>query len=199
MTSALPGEGKTTTVVNSGIILAQTGARTLVMDLDMRKPALGRILGAKSNQGMSGFLSGNSDLSSQIQQTTVPNLFLLPAGTIPPNPAELIGSERMETVLQLLREYFKYIIIDSPPILSVTDALVMSPHVDGVTIVVRGGKTPREVVKKATLHLSGVGAKTLGVVINNVDITKSAYYYYYRYYHYYDYYSKYAVDEEQAS
>ena len=155
----------------------------------MRKPMLGRRFGINGG-GMSTFLSGNSDLSSQIQHTSVPGLFLLPAGPIPPNPAELIGADRMQEALKLLGDHFKHIVIDSPPILSVTDALVLSPVVDGVVMVIHGGKTARDVVGKATSHLEHVGAKILGAVINNVDIESSEYYYYYRHYYDYGYYSE---------
>ncbi|MDA2923072.1 polysaccharide biosynthesis tyrosine autokinase [Acidobacteria bacterium AH-259-L09] len=188
ITSSFTGEGKTTTVTNVGIVFAQTGARTLLIDLDMRKPMLARLLGIDGGQGMSTFLSANSDLSSQIKQTPVPNLFVLPAGPIPPNPAELIGSKRMQEALTLLGQHFKYIVIDSPPVLSVTDPLVLSPLVDGVVMVIHGGKTPRDAVRKADDHLQDVGAKILGAVINNVNTESSEYYYYYRYYYDYGYY-----------
>ncbi len=184
VTSSVPGEGKTTTVANTGIVLAQTGARTLLIDLDMRKPALASTFGYNGNQGISAYLSGNGDLSSQIRQTNYPNLFLLPAGFRPPNPAELIGSERMETALRLLGDYFKYIVIDTPPVLSVTDGLLLSPHVDGVVMVIKGGSTPKEAARKAGNHLSSVGARILGALINNVDMNAPEYSYYYR--HYFD-------------
>ncbi|MDA2932710.1 polysaccharide biosynthesis tyrosine autokinase [Acidobacteria bacterium AH-259-D05] len=190
VTSALPKEGKTTTVINTAIVLAQTGARTLIVDLDMRKPMLAGLFGVNGNQGMSTFLSGNSDLASQIREIGVPNLFLLTAGKQPPNPAELIGSERTESALRLLGEHFEYIVIDSPPILSVTDALVLSPLVDGSVLVIQAGKTPRNAVNKAKDHLVGVGAKILGAMINNVDLNNSKYAYYYRHYYDYNYYSE---------
>ncbi|MFB3903579.1 MAG: GumC family protein [Acidobacteriota bacterium] len=182
VTSSLPGEGKTTTVANTGIVLAQTGARTLLIDLDMRKPALATTFGYNGNQGISAYLSGNGDLSSQIRQTNYPNLFLLPAGFRPPNPAELIGSERMETALRLLGDYFKYILIDTPPVLSVTDGLLLSPHVDGVVLVIKGGATPKEAARKAGNHLLSVGARILGALINSVDMDAPEYAYYYRNY-----------------
>jgi polysaccharide biosynthesis transport protein len=186
VTSALPGEGKTTTVINTAIVLAQTGARTLIMDLDMRRTTLSGIFGMNGTQGLSAFLSGNSDLSGSLRQTSVPNLYVLPAGIRPPNPAELIGSERMEQALRLLSEYFKYIVIDSPPVLSVSDSLVISTQVDGVILVVRGGETPKDAVKKANAHLMAVGAPLLGAMINNVDLDSPEYVYYHGRYGYYD-------------
>lgn len=178
VTSALPGEGKSTTVANTGIALAQTGARVLIVDLDMRKPSLGEAFSVNAEQGMSTFLSGNSDLSSQIHEAGLPNLFLVPAGPKAPNPAELIGSKRMATGMQLMEEYFNYVVIDSPPVLELSDALVISRYVDGVILVARGEKTPRKAVQKAGEHLLGVGAKLLGVLVNNVRLDHSGYGFY---------------------
>lgn len=183
VTSSLPREGKTTTVANMGIVMAQTGARTILIDVDMRKPFLARKFGLNGAGGMSTYLSGNSDLTSQIQPTAVPNLFVIPAGPQPPNAAELLGSERLQRALQLLEEEFKYVIVDSPPVLSVTDALIVAPETDGVVLVVQGGKTPREAIRKTRGHLLGVGAAILGAMVNNVDLNKSEYAYYYRYYY----------------
>lgn len=177
VSSALAGEGKTTTAVNTAIVMAQTGARTMIMDLDMRRPSLARILGISTKGGMSNFLSGNGDLASQIHKTAFPNLYLLPAGVTPPNPAELIGSARMKNALGLLEQYFDYIVIDTPPILTVTDALVVCPEVDGVILVIHGGKTSREAIEKATANLFAVGGTLLGAVINNVDVRSPEYSY----------------------
>ena len=175
VTSALPSEGKSTTVANTAIALSQTGARTLMIDLDMRRSSIATAFGIAAEQGMSTYLSGNSDISSQIHETGLPDLFLLPAGPIAPNPAELIGSERMATGMQLMRENFTYVVVDSPPALQLADALVTSPHVDGVILVARGGKTPRKAVQKAAEHLHSVGAKLLGVLINDLNIDSVGY------------------------
>ncbi len=188
ITSALPGEGKTTTAVNLAISFAQAGARTLIMELDMRKPHLAEMLDVAGGLGMSTYLSGNSELASEIRQTNIPNLFLIPGGPIPPNPPELIGSERMQLAFQLLSRHFKFCLIDSPPIISVTDAVVISPYVDGVVLVIEGGKTPKEAVSKAQNRLASVGATVLGALINKVDIHKAGYEYDIRY-DYGDYYS----------
>ena len=178
VTSAIPGEGKSTTVANIGIALAQTGSRTLVVDLDMRQPKLAKAFGIGAEQGMSTFLSGNSDISSQIHETSVTNLFLAPAGPRAPNPAELLSSERMFTGMLLMREYFTYVLIDSPPILELSDALAMSPHVDGTILVARGGRTPRKTVQRAADSLKQVGAKLLGVLVNGADMERVGYGYY---------------------
>lgn len=194
VSSALPGEGKTTTVTNTARVLAQTGARTLMIDLDLRRPSLGKQFRISRRTGMSTFLSGNSDLSSQIRETPVPNLYMVGAGPKAPNPAELIGSQRMTTGLKLLREHFTYIVIDSPPLLEITDALVAARQVDGVLIVAQGGRTPHEAVRKAGERLRFVGAKVLGVVLNNVNVRQLGYGYGYAgYYSEYDEYYKAAL------
>ncbi len=185
VTSSFSGEGKTTTAANLGVVFSQTGDATLLIDLDMRKPMLAKNFGINGHGGMSTFLSGNSDLASHITRTSVANLFILPAGPVPPNPAELLGSAPMVKALELLKQHFKYIVIDSPPVLSVTDPLILSAKVDGVVLVVQGGKTPRDVVRRASDHIRVVGGKILGALINNVNVESSEYYYYYR--NYYDY------------
>jgi capsular exopolysaccharide synthesis family protein len=188
ITSAFAGEGKTTTVANTGIVLAQTGARTIVIDMDMRRSTLGMLFGIEAESGVSNYLSGNSDLTSQIRQTGVPNLYIIPAGPQPPNAAELIGSERMSRLFKLLEDEFQYIVIDSPPVLSVTDAQILAKQVDGVVLVIYGGKTPRDAARKAIQQLSTVGGKVLGGMVNKIDVHRSEYSYYYRYYyddHYY--------------
>ena len=190
VTSTFRGEGKTTTASNTSIVFSQTGARTLLVELDMRKPRLANEFGLSKVKGMSSFLSGNSDLTSQIQNTKIPNLSLLTSGPIPPNPAELIGSERMSQALGILSQHFKYIIIDSPPVLSVTDARLLTSYVDGVILVVHGGKTNKNAISRASVHLQQVGAKVLGTLINNVNVESPEYSYYYSQYYDYQYYSQ---------
>lgn len=130
VSSALPKEGKSTTAINTAVVLAQSGARTLLLDLDLRKPSLGRTFGVENGQGMSTFLSGHSDFMSELHETPTPNLVVAPSGPVPPSPAELLGSERMGEAMALMRDVFKYIVIDSPPILSVTDPLMLTRHAD---------------------------------------------------------------------
>jgi protein-tyrosine kinase len=157
--------------------LAQTGARTLILELDMRRPKLADMFHVKKDQGMSRYLSGQSELNTEIHQTGIPNLFVVPAGPIPPNPPELIGSPRMSGALELLRRYFEYVVIDGPPVLSVTDAVVISSRVNGVILVVHGGKTPKATVQKARNLLRSVDANVLGALINNVKMDVSHIYY----------------------
>lgn len=182
VTSALAGEGKTTTAVNTAMVLARTGARTLVVDLDLRKPEMAELFGVSQQQGMTTYLTGGSDLSSQIRETSVPNLFFLPAGPTAPNPPELLGSERMATALALLREYFTYVVIDSPPAVELTDPLMLAPRVDGVLLVARSRRSPRQATRRAAENLRKVGGKLLGVVINDLDVKELEYDfgYYYR-------------------
>ena len=181
VTSALPGEGKSTTAANTAIALAQTGAPTLLMDLDMRKPTLASAFEIPSDQGMSTFLSGNSDFSSRIQQTRFANTFVIPAGPPPPNPAELLSSERTDMVFTLMHEYFTYMVIDSPPVLEISDALLLSPAVDGVILVARAGKTPRKAIGKAAAQIMAVGGTLLGVLVNGADLDRLGYGYGYGY------------------
>ncbi len=197
VTSALPGEGKSTTASNTAISLAQTGARTLIMDLDMRKSSLSELFGVPSEQGMSTYLTGNSDLSSQIRHTEYPDLYVVSAGPPAPNPPELIGAERMLTGLQLVREYFTYVVLDTPPCLEISDALLLSPRVDGVILVVRGGKTPRKAVRRAAEAFNRIGASLLGVLVNEVDAPRTPYGYYYDSYG--RYYGDYVLGESDAA
>jgi capsular exopolysaccharide synthesis family protein len=150
----------------------------------MRNPRIHRALGFDNANGMSTFLSGNSDLSSLIQQSEIPNLFAVPSGRIPPNPAELVGSPRLKQGLALLEGYFDHIVIDSPPVLSVTDARILATTVDAVVLVIKGGETPKEAVQRTKRLLQDVHAHIIGTLLNNVDIHSADYYYYSKYYYY---------------
>jgi capsular exopolysaccharide synthesis family protein len=184
VTSSLAGEGKTTTAINIAITLSQTGDKVVLLDCDMRNPRVHRILDLKNSAGMSTFLSGNSDLSSLIQQSQIPNLFVVPAGRIPPNPAELVGSPRMKQGLILLEEHFDHIVIDSPPVLSVADARILGAIADGVVLVIKGGETPKPAVLRTKRLLQEVHAHLIGTLLNSVDVHSADYYYYSKYYAY---------------
>jgi len=180
-----PAEGKTTTVINTAIALAQTGARVLIIDSDMRKPRVHTIFGEENGMGLSNFLSGNTELKSTIRRSDVPNLFYIPSGPIPPNPSELLGSNLFKSTIQFLGEKFDHIVLDSPPVLGFADSIILSTFVDGIVLVVQGGKTPRETLQRTKDILYQVNARILGVVINRVDIGRGDYaYYYHRYYYY---------------
>jgi capsular exopolysaccharide synthesis family protein len=186
ISSPNPLEGKTTTVINTGIALSQTGAQVIIIDSDMRKPRVHKIFNGDNGVGLSNFLSGNADLDSVIKKSDVPNLYYIPSGPIPPNPSELIGSKLFKTMMENLGERFDHIVLDSPPVLGFADTIILSTCVDGIILVVLGGKTPRETIQRAKDVLRQVNAKILGVVINRVDIQRSDYgYYYYRYHYYY--------------
>lgn len=180
-TSSQPAEGKTTTSVNTAISLAQTGSAVLIIDADLRRPRVHKIFGLKNNAGLSNFLTSEEDLASLIQ-VAMPNLYVLPVGPLPPNPAELLGSGRMKQVIETLAANFDYVIVDSPPVSSFADSLILSSMVEGVIIVVKGGATPRELAQRAKAHLQSVGARILGVVVNQIKLQPHDYYYYSSYY-----------------
>ncbi|MEK6302322.1 MAG: polysaccharide biosynthesis tyrosine autokinase [Acidobacteriota bacterium] len=182
VTSGQPGEGKTTTVVNTAISLAQLGASVLIIDCDLRKPSAHKVFGIDHDKGLSTYLSRDIEIDGLITKLQIPNLSLLPCGPIPPNPAELISSERMKNLLRILSERYDHVLIDSPPLIHVTDPVILSSLVDGVILVVHGGKSTRAVTQRARQELASVGAKVFGVVLNNVDLKHQGYddYYYYR-------------------
>jgi capsular exopolysaccharide synthesis family protein len=184
VTSSVPEEGKTTTVVNMATVLAQTGAKVVAIDADMRRPRLHQVFGMENNQGLSSILSSEAsenEILAMINQYKDTNLYLLPSGAIPPNPAELLGSEQMRRLLLVAGESFNYVIIDSPPIASFTDGVVISSIVDGVLLVVHGGKTSRQVVRRTRQMLQEIGAKIIGVVLNKIDVRSHDYYYHHHY------------------
>ncbi|QQS44851.1 MAG: polysaccharide biosynthesis tyrosine autokinase [Acidobacteriota bacterium] len=180
-TSSQPAEGKTTTSVNTAISLAQTGSAVLIIDADLRRPRVHKIFNLKNTAGLSNYLTGEEDLASLIQ-VAMPNLYVLPVGPLPPNPAELLGSVRMKQVIETLAANFDYVIVDSPPVSSFADSLILSSMVEGVIIVVKGGSTPRELAQRAKAHLQSVGARILGVVVNQIKLQPHDYYYYSSYY-----------------
>src|SRR5215472_4845397 len=184
ITSAQPGEGKTTTAINTATSLAQLGASVLLIDCDLRKPSVYRALHLDRCEGLSTYLSRSVDVESLIHPLPVANLSVLQAGPVPPNAAELISSARMKELLSTLGEKYDHIVIDSPPLINVTDPVILSTMVDGVVLVVQGGRSTREVVRRARMELSTANAKVFGVVLNNVNLKREGYndYYYDRYY-----------------
>jgi capsular exopolysaccharide synthesis family protein len=183
ITSSQPGEGKTTTAVNTAISLAQLGVSVLLIDADLRRPAVHKAFKVPHNRGISSYLVSNTPIEDLVIKLPIPNLSVLPCGPIPPNPAELISSDRMKELLRALGEQYDHILIDSPPLVSVTDPVILSTLVDGSILVVQSGKSTRDLVRRARRELAGVGAKIFGVVLNNVDVKREGYddYYYYRY------------------
>lgn len=182
VTSALPQEGKTTTSINTAVVLAQKGVRVLLIDADLRRPSIHKTLGMGPHSGLSNALTGSTTLEQAITRSTIlPNLFVLPAGTPPPNPAELLASANMRDVLNQLREQYDHVVIDTPPSLSVTDAVVLSPRADAVVLVIRSGQTTKQALRRSRDILMQVNAKVVGVLLNAVDLSSPDYYYYYEY------------------
>ncbi len=182
VTSARPQEGKTTTSINTAIVLAQKGVRVLLMDADLRRPSIHKTLGMGPRSGLSNVLTGSATVQQTIAASPIlPNLFIMPAGTPPPNPAELLASSNMRDLLEELREQFDHIVIDTPPTLSVTDAVVLSPRADATILVIRSGQTTKQALRRARDILMQVNAHVAGVLLNAVDLTSPDYYYYYEY------------------
>jgi succinoglycan biosynthesis transport protein ExoP len=182
VTSALPQEGKTTTSINTAIVLAQKGTRVLLIDADLRRPSIHKTLGMGPRTGLSNVLTGNATLQQAILRSPLlPNLSILCAGTPPPNPAELVASNEMKNVLTELRDQYDHIVIDTPPTLSVTDAVVMSPRADAVVLVIRSGQTTKQALRRSRDILMQVNARVAGVLLNAVDLDSPDYYYYYEY------------------
>ena len=182
VTSTGPGEGKSTVAANLAISLAQAGQRVLLIDADMRKPKTHEIFGTKQEPGLSNLLVGTTKASDAVKKTTVGGLWVLTAGRIPPNPAELLGSPRFREFLTSLKAHFDWIILDTPPVMAVTDATLVAHHASGVVFVVGAEMTSRHAAKRALDQLQQANARFVGGVLNRVDLHRNAYYYsqYYR-------------------
>jgi polysaccharide biosynthesis transport protein len=182
ITSARPQEGKTTTSINTSIVLAQKGVRVLLIDADLRRPSVHKTLGMGPRSGLSNVLTGSAVLEQTIARSPIlANLFVLPAGTPPPNPAELLASSNMRDLLEELRDKYDHIVIDTPPTLSVTDAVVLSQRMDAVILVIRSNQTTKQALRRSRDILAQVNARITGVLLNAVDLTSPDYYYYYEY------------------
>ena len=182
ITSALPQEGKTTTSVNTATVLAQKGTRVLLVDADLRRPSIHKALGLGPRIGLSNVLTGGAVLPEAIfRSSLLPNLFVLPAGTPPPNPAELLASAQMVEVLGELKQHYDHIVVDTPPTLSVTDAVVLSTRADAVVLVIRCGQTTKPALRRSREILAQVNARVAGVLLNAVNLDSPDYYYYYEY------------------
>ena len=181
ITSTGPGEGKSTNAANLGVVMAQANHKVLIVDCDLRRPTLHKIFKLNKSVGVTNVLLDDLDPSDLAQETEIPGLYILPSGPIPPNPAELVGSQRMQVLLTRAKEKFDYVLVDSPPIIAVTDATLLSTLVDGVLLVVKKGFTRTELVKEAKAKLEKIGANIIGVILNKVNISGADYYYYYYY------------------
>jgi capsular exopolysaccharide synthesis family protein len=186
-TSTRLGEGKTTTALNTALTLIQTGSKVLLIDGDMRRTRLHSILNINNSKGLSSYLSGQQGIETLQIKLRFPNLYIITSGPTPPNPSELIGSKMMRELLNTISPFYDYIIIDSPPVLGISDGIILSTMADGVILVIKAGETPREAVQRSKKLLSDVNAKILGVVLNCVNLERPDYSYYYNYYYgYYD-------------
>lgn len=155
------------------------------MDCDMRRPKMNKLFGVDRDMGMSNILVGNATMKEAVIHTQVPNIDIIASGPIPPNPSELLGSHQMQAFIEEARKSYDRIILDSPPITAVTDAVILSNFVDGVVVVIRAGVTHREIVKNGVAQLKSVNAHILGAVLNGVQMGRDSYYYYQYYYYYY--------------
>ncbi len=179
VTSSKPSEGKSTTSANMAVAFAQANKRVLLIDGDLRKPSQHHIFGNSNRIGLTTALFKQKLLDEVIQNTNTKNLSIIHAGPVPPNPSELLSSKRMATLLSTARESYDVIIIDTPPILSVTDAQIVATLSDGVVLVIDSGKVKRDVALKAKASLEHVNAKLIGIVLNNINRNQSDSYYYY--------------------
>ncbi len=181
ITSAVPNEGKTTTALNLAFALGEAGHRVLLVEADLRRPRLAKYLQLVENVGMTNVLSGAAELDDVLQPTANPAVTVLAAGPHPPNPSELLGSSRLQTLLATLRSRFDYIVFDAPPLLPVTDAAVLTVHADGAILVARHGHTEREKLARAVENLRSVDGRVLGTILNMVPVKSSGYDYAYYY------------------
>jgi len=175
--SAEPGEGKTTVASNLSISLAQLGKRVLLIDGDMRRPCIHKLFNIEDRTGgLVNYLTGNERWNQLVRPTGIFNLDSLVCGPVPPNPSELLSSDRMQTLILEAMAAYQFVLIDAPPLLNVTDGRILATMVDGTLLVVRGGYTPQELVQRAQLHVRDVGAHLIGVVLNDVDVRHNGYY-----------------------
>ncbi|MDA8188948.1 MAG: CpsD/CapB family tyrosine-protein kinase [Dehalococcoidales bacterium] len=175
LTSTGPDEGKSTTLANLGITFAQAGNRVILVDCDLRRPSLHEIFGLDNATGLTNLFIEETAGNLPLQSTSVANLRVLTAGQLPPNPSELLGSRRLEKIIEILKTEADFVLFDSPPIIAVTDAAVLARKVDGVLLVISAGKTKRDRAVKARLVLEKVNANILGVVLNNVKLDRTLY------------------------
>ncbi|NLJ18986.1 MAG: CpsD/CapB family tyrosine-protein kinase [Globicatella sulfidifaciens] len=185
VTSAGPMEGKTTTITNLAVIFAQAGSKVLLIDTDLRKPMLHKVFLLLNERGLTNLLTSNKDTMTFIQHDVVKNLDVLTSGRIPPNPSELLSSNAMKNFIENVKTKYDIVLMDSPPVGSVTDATIISTYADGTILVVKSGRTEVDEVKRAQEILKNVNANIIGVVLNHLD-KKAAGNNYYPYYYYND-------------
>jgi capsular exopolysaccharide synthesis family protein len=178
VSSTQPGEGKSTIVTNLAVTMAQSGKRVLLIDCDLSKPTIHKKLGISNQDGLTTLIAKEKSLEEVISETSVHNFFVITSGPIPPNPAELLGSKKMRHLIEQLKEDFDVILFDTPPILAVTDAQILSTYCSGVVFVAGYSKAEKQALLRAQDLINKVGGKLLGVVINKVPNNSRSYYYY---------------------
>lgn len=181
VTSCMPNEGKSITVANLAVVLTQAGKSVLLLDCDMRNPSVHKNFNLSNKVGLSSCISMGTALSDAVQKTSIEGLYALTGGVIPPNPSELLGSEQMKNVLQRAKEQYDYVLIDTPPVMPVTDALIVSRFVDGMILVIASAEVKVEMARDVKNQLVNAGANILGVVLNKVRSEHHGYGYYYYY------------------
>lgn len=181
VTSCMPNEGKSITVANLAVVLTQAGKSVLLLDCDMRNPNVHKNFNLSNKVGLSSCISMGTALSDAVQKTSIEGLYALTGGVIPPNPSELLGSEQMKNVLQRAKEQYDYVLIDTPPFMPVTDALIVSRFVDGMILVIASAEVKVEMARDVKNQLVNAGANILGVVLNKVRSEHHGYGYYYYY------------------
>jgi non-specific protein-tyrosine kinase len=187
VTSPMPKDGKSTVATNLAVVISQSGRKVAIVDADMRRPSQHRRLRLTNRFGLSDlFVQDKVQLDGALRDTRIPGMYLVTSGGLPPNPSELLGSEKMMEVMRQIRMKTDVIIVDTPPMLAVTDAAVLAPKMDGVIIVVRPGVTKLVNTKQTVDQLRRGGANILGIVLNDIEHRRSRYYYYYRGYYSYD-------------
>ena len=184
VTSCVPREGKSTTVANLGVTFAMAQKKVLIIDADLRRPILHKLFGIPNTQGLTHTLSDTVEFERVFNPTKVANLLVVTCGIIPPNPSELLGSQKMKVFLERAKQQFDMVLLDSPPISSLADASVLGAIVDGVLFIVKVNMANRDLIKKAKEQLETVGANIIGVALNDVDVKRDGYYRYYYYYNY---------------
>ena len=183
LTSCTPNEGKSTTIANLAVVLTQAGKSVLLIDCDMRNPTVHKNFNLSNKVGLSSCISMGTPLSDAVQKTSIEGLYALTGGVIPPNPSELLGSEQMKNLLQRAKEQYDYVLIDTPPVMPVTDALIVSRFVDGMILVIASAEVKVEMARDVKNQLVNAGANILGVVLNKVRSEHHGYGYGYYYYY----------------
>lgn len=184
ITSSTPNEGKSTVITNLAIVLAQAGNKVLVIDCDFRNPTQHKNFGCSNRRGFSNCIANHEDVLGFVQKTQIENVHMVPGGPVPPNPSELLGSKQVQGVLEGLKQEYDYVLIDTPPIMPVTDAAIIGAKVDGLILVVEYGAIAPSLLKEAKDRLTSPSINILGAVLSKVEVSTSSGYGY-GYYHYY--------------